>query len=276
MANDAEHISEQVNAHYGKQDYGARILEALRATGTDLQTVTADDIVQATHFMRGKGPVLEIARMADLQRGMRVLDIGSGLGGPARTLATDIGCQVIGLELTDEFYRAAVMLTELTRLSDQVQFVHGNALEMPFPDEHFDAVVMTLVGMHVKDKPRLFRQVYRVLRPGGRFAFQDFAAGPVTPVLYPVGFAYDPSIAFLWPPEELETAILDVGFEEQVWSDQTPAILEMPPAVSAPPGIMPSAPQLLHGANLASNTQSMRRNFEERRLRQFRGVFKRP
>jgi len=276
VADAQQDVTERVRAHYGKQDYGARILEALRATGADLQTVTADDIAQATHFTRGKAPVLDLARLGGLEAGMRVLDVGSGLGGPARTLATDLGCQVTGIELTDAFYQAAVMLTELTGLSDQVQFVYGNAIEMPFPDGHFDAVMMTQVAMLVEDKARLFGQIHRVLRPGGRFVLQDFAAGPVTSLLYPAGFATDPSTVFLVPPVELRTLLSRTGFEEQVWIDQTAALLALPPLTAAPTGGMPTAAQLLLGADLDVTTRTVRRNYEDGRLKLYRGVFARP
>jgi len=108
------------------------------------------------------------------------------------------------------------------------------------------------------------------------FAFQDFVVGPVAPLLYPLPFAADASTNFLLPPDELRKLLLEIGFEERAWVNQTPEILAMPPVAPAPPGAVPTAPQLLQGANLQSNMQRMRRNYEEERLVFYRGVFERP
>src|SRR5262249_444932 len=152
-------------------------------------------------------------------------------------------------------------LTELTGLADQVQFVYGDAVEMPFPDGQFDAVMMTQVAMLVEEKPRLIGQIQRVLRPGGRFVMQDFAAGPVAPVLYPAGFAPGPSTVFLWPPDELRALLLGMRFEEEVWIDQTPALLAVPPVAPAPAGAMPTAAELLLGADPDVTVKTVRRNY---------------
>src|SRR5262245_10977548 len=106
-----------VDAHYGRRDFGALILDTLRAAGKDLDALTPDDVAPLTHLNpRGKEATLELARVGGLSRGLRVLDVGSGFGGPARTLAADLGCQVTGLELTAEFCRVATMLTARTGL----------------------------------------------------------------------------------------------------------------------------------------------------------------
>src|SRR5438270_8474067 len=109
-----------VSAHYGRADLSEPILAALRAAGKDLDALTADDVAPFTHLTgRPKTATLELARLAALQPGMRVLDLGSGLGGPARTLATDFGCRVTGLDLTEAFVRTATMLTARVGLADQ-------------------------------------------------------------------------------------------------------------------------------------------------------------
>ncbi|MFN0073892.1 MAG: class I SAM-dependent methyltransferase [Chloroflexota bacterium] len=263
----------RVNAHYGHQDYAARILDVMRAAGKDLNSLTADDIAPSTHFTRGKAGLLDVLSLADLRPGMRVLDIGSGLGGPARTLATDFDCQVTGLELTEEFHRAAVLLTEMTGLNDRVTLVQGNALDLPFPDQSFDAVLTTQIAMHLEDKERLYGQIHRVLRPGGQYVFQDFMAGPEEPMLYPVPWAKDDSVNFIWQPNDIRELLLRLGFRERHWVDQTAGALSAGPMAPAAPGAIPTAPQLLQGDSLPLNGQMMMRNYEEGRLTIYRGVF---
>ena len=107
-----------------------------------------------------------------------MLDIGSGIGGPARTLAAEFGCRVTGLDVTEAFCRAATMLTGWLRLQDRVTFRHGNALDMPFGDAAFDVAWSQNSMMNIEDKATLFREVHRVLRPGGLFVFDVVLAGP--------------------------------------------------------------------------------------------------
>lgn len=269
-----------VDAHYGGRDIGALILEALRDAGKDLDALTPDDVAPATHLnARGKQATLELAELAGLRRGMRVLDIGSGLGGPARTLASELGCQVTGLELTEEFYRAATMLTTRTGLGGRVTFVHGNALDMPFPDASFEAVWTEQFTMHIEDKARLYTQIHRVLVPGGRFAFREFMAGAVQPIHYPVHWAKDPSISFLRPAAEIRALLTDTGFREVHWEDLTPRVQAAGQQQAAEPGggagTIPSGGQLLHGAELQTMRQNQQRNHDEGRVLTVLGVFER-
>ena len=96
----------------------------------------------------------ELARLTGLHEGMHVLDVGSGLGGPARTLAAEFGCRVTGRDLTEEFCRAAVMLTVRVGLQDRITFQHGSALDLPFEEATFDVVWTQGVFMNIADKPR--------------------------------------------------------------------------------------------------------------------------
>src|SRR5215207_115753 len=152
-----------VDAHYGRQDLGPLILETLRSQGKDLDTLTADDIAPLTHLTgRFKVATVALGRLVELQPGLHVLDLGSGLGGPARTLATEFGCRVTGLDLTVEFVRAAEMLTARVGLGDQISFQQGNALELPFSDASFDVAWHEQFAMHIAAKEQQYREVRRV------------------------------------------------------------------------------------------------------------------
>lgn len=102
-----------------------------------------------------------------------VLDVCSGMGGPARYLAWKTGCDVTGLDLTASRVEGATELTRVAELSDSVRFVQGNALDMPFHDASFTLAIAQEAFAHIPDKPRLLAECARVLQPGGRLVFSD-------------------------------------------------------------------------------------------------------
>jgi SAM-dependent methyltransferase len=162
---------------------------------------------------------LELARLAALRPGLQVLDVGGGLGGPARTLASEFSCDITVLDLTEAYCRVGQMLSERTGLSERVRFQMGNALEMPFPSEQFDLVWTQHSSMNIADKARLAAEIHRVLRPGGRLALYEIMAGGAQPVHFPVPWARTPSMSFLQPPAEVRALIADSGLTEVTWLD---------------------------------------------------------
>jgi ubiquinone/menaquinone biosynthesis C-methylase UbiE len=164
-----------LNQHYGRGDLGAAIVAALGAAGKDPNTLTPDDLAPVDQFhIRGQEATLELVRLAELEPGAHVLDVGGGLGGPARTLAVTVGCRVTVLDLTEEYCRVGADLTQRAGLADRVSFRHGDALALPFEAGSFDAVWTQHSSMNIADKEALYREAHRVLRPGGRI----FASSP--------------------------------------------------------------------------------------------------
>jgi ubiquinone/menaquinone biosynthesis C-methylase UbiE len=271
-----------VGEHYARDDLAAAILTALREAGKDPNSVTAQDLAPVDQLhTRGKDATLELARLAGITLKMQVLDVGGGLGGPARTLATEIGCSVEVLDVTEEFCRAGDILTTRTGLGDLVSFRHASALDVPHPDASFDAVWMQHSSMNIADKERLYAEIHRVLRPGGHLALHEIMAGPVTPIHFPVPWARGPEISFLRPPEEVRALIANVGFEESAWIDETTSAIrwfrERLAAADAASGELP--PLGLHlvlGTNLGQMFRNLARNLQENRVVVVQGVFERP
>jgi ubiquinone/menaquinone biosynthesis C-methylase UbiE len=263
-----------VSGHYAPDDVDSTlraILDALRADGKDLDTLTTDDLAPADQFhSRGKPATLELARLAGLRGGERVLDVGGGVGGPARTLAAEFGCTVTVLDLTEAYCRAGERLTELTRLTDRVSFRQGSAYEMPFEDASFDVAWTQHSSMNMEDKERLYAEIRRVLRPGGTLALHEIMAGPVQPIRFPVPWAADPSISFLRPPDEIRAVLRRLGFVEKAWLDTTPQSLdwfrERTAAAAASPSPPPLGLHLLLGPRIGPAIQSVYRNLQEQRL----------
>jgi SAM-dependent methyltransferase len=216
--------SARVAAHYGAGGIGGRILAALVEAGVDASALTPDVLAPIDQFhTRGIEATLAQAEMAAPRPGMRVLDVGCGIGGPARWLAAKHGCRVTGIDLTEEFIAVADMLTARCGLGDAVAFRHGDALYLPFGEAAFDLVWCQNVSMNVDDKPRFYREIRRVLKPGARFTSTDMAAGPAGAPHYPLPWAREPSISFLVPEAEMRRIIEAAGFRIVEWRNSSTA-----------------------------------------------------
>jgi sarcosine/dimethylglycine N-methyltransferase len=155
-----------------------QILHDLARDGIALEGLT-EEVLQnydQDHF-GGLDAVDVLAVKAGIDRSSHILDVCSGMGGPARYLASRIGCRVTGLDLTPSRHQSAIRLTELVGLQHRVDFRHGSALAMPFADASFDVVIGQEAFAHVPDKPRLIAECVRVVKPDGRIAFTDIMAG---------------------------------------------------------------------------------------------------
>ena len=271
MANTSDF--QAIRDYWGRDGLGPAILDALTASGRDLAALTVDDLAPLDQFHGGGKPATErLARLAELTSGTRVLDVGGGLGGPARTLAVQFGCLVTVVDLTESYVRAAELLTVQLGLADRVTHQVGNALELPFEAGRFDLVWTQNSGMNIAAKEALYAGFHRVLRPGGRLALQEPLAGPVQPPIYPVMWARDASTSFLRPPDELRALIEAAGFRTRVWDDVTaettrPAV---PPVVPAP-----SIQAIVMGDALDAINQNGKRNSDEGRLLLAQAVFDR-
>src|SRR5262245_51586721 len=149
---DASHI-QALNDYWGRDGLGQTILEVLAASDKDLDALTVDELAPLDQFHGGgKAATVRLARLAGLRPGMQVLDVGGGLGGPARTLATEFGCHVTVIDLTESYVRAAEVLTRHMGLADRVTHQVGNAVELPFGNGTFDLVWTQNSGMNIAAK----------------------------------------------------------------------------------------------------------------------------
>ena len=265
-----------VEAHYTRGNLVESIIAGLRAAGLDPDRLTPDDLAPVDEFhTRGRAATEELGELAQPMPGQRVLEVGCGLGGTARYLAAQYGVEVVGVDLTAEYRRVGAMLTERTGLADRVGFVTADALELPFDDGCFDQVWTEHVTMNVVDKPRLFAELRRVLRDGGRLAFHEIVAGPGGAVHFPVPWARRPEISFLALAEELRALIEATGFRVRAWRDATsPArewFHERAAALAAgePPAL---GVHLLLGPDAKEMFANQVRNLEEDRIRLVQAV----
>jgi len=196
-----------------------------------------------------------------------VLDLGCGIGGPARYVAATFGCMVTGVDLSPGFIDAATYLTARCALSDRVTFQAGDALHLPFEDSAFDAVFLQHVAMNIQDRAALYTEVHRILTPGGRFATYDLVLRNGD-VVYPVPWARDASTSFLLSAGDTRTALERAGFQAVLWRDDTQTALDWFKATLAGPP--PSGPGLnlgvVLGPDFLAMTANLARNIREDRL----------
>jgi ubiquinone/menaquinone biosynthesis C-methylase UbiE len=270
-----DQTAREVASHYGRGGLLDRILTALAAAGKEIEHLTVQDLAPIDQFhSRRLRATEELAGLLAPASSDHVIDVGSGIGGPARYLAATFGCRVSGVDLTEEFVATAIELTRRTGLSGLVDFRQGSALELPFPDAAFDLGWTQNVAMNIADRPRWYAEMHRVLKPGGRLAIQDVVQGPSGPLHYPVNWADTPQISFLQTAEATRQMLEQAGFAVQVWQDNSAAAISEAAAERATPAEnRPTLTlELIVGESFRERMRNSRRNMLEDRIRLINAV----
>jgi SAM-dependent methyltransferase len=267
---------EGVEQHYGRGHILDSILRALRQAGKDLDRLAPADLAPVDEFhIRGREATIELAARASLRRGLRVLDVGCGLGGSARYLAAQHGCEVVGIDLTREYVDTASALAAMVGLERMVEFRQASALEVPFEGDSFDVVWTEHVQMNIADKQAFYAEIARVLVPRGRLLFHDIFRGEGGPLWFPVPWSEDGSISFLAAPDAVRDILAALGFSLLDWEDKSQQSLDWFAAASdrlASAGPPPLGLHLLMGENAKTKFQNNIRNLRERRFVVFQAV----
>ena len=208
--------------HYDSAGLSNRLLAALTEAGLAGRRLSPADLAPLDQFhTRGLAATVELAAAARIAATDTVLDVGSGLGGPSRYLAATFGCSVTGIDLSQPFVEAATLLSELTGLTGKVRYRAANALAMPFADASFDVAWSQHVAMNIADRPALYAEIHRVLKPGGRFVVYDVVAGSGEALHFPVPWSTSQDTSFLLSPDSMRQVLEQQGFHVQQWTDRT-------------------------------------------------------
>jgi len=261
--------------HYSVEGIEQRILSALRQAGLNPeQRLTPIELAALDHFHTGGyASSLILQDLAKIQSTDRVLDIGAGLAGAARMLAASPGCEVDCIELSQDFCVGAELLNRLTGLEDLVRVFKGSALDLDFADDTFDVAWMQNVGMNIEEKQKFYTEIHRVLKAGGRFAFQEMTAGHAEPD-FPLPWASKATENFLLSGDEMKTMLEDIGFTTDYFEDVSDSQFN-----PSPSGSGPNIPQVdlslsTYVDNLALKAENAQRSLKDGRVRFYRGVFR--
>ncbi|WP_340200924.1 class I SAM-dependent methyltransferase [Ascidiimonas sp. W6] len=207
--------------HYYQVNLYEKIASHLQDLGFDLDNVKREDIATVDEFhVRGAQVSKELAETVEI-RGSKVLDVGCGIGGPCRMLADEYGCDVTGIDLSEEYTRTASKLSELVGLSSKIKFIHGDATNLPFEEMVFDVVWTQHVQMNINDKLKFYSEIERVLVDKGVFLYYDILKTGNENINYPVPWADEQQISFLATENEIEKILRDLNLKKIKVKDQT-------------------------------------------------------
>ena len=266
--------------YWATGDIYALIVEALRKAGKPLDRLTLPDLAPVDHYhARGFPATVELADRLTVGPDDHILDIGCGLGGPARYFATRFGCKVSGIDITPPFVDAARKLTALLHLESQVEIAQGDGQRLPYADGIFDGALTQHVTMNVVDRPGFFREAHRVLKPGAFFALTEHGLGPNANPLYPAPWSLDGSGSFLTTPSETLALLEAAGFREvevEETGSKYLAAYKQRMTLDAS-GAMPAlGVHLLAGERAAEKTRNAARNIEEERTQPVQVICRKP
>ena len=213
-------MTESIEKHYGTAGIVSRIVQALEEAGLDRSSIDADSLSGADEFhIGGREGTEHVATALELRESDYLLDVGCGIGGPARYFAQSSGAAVTGIDLTPEFIEAALELTDLVGMAQMVDFKIGSATDIPFLDETFDAVAMLHVGMNVEDKEQMMKELARVCRPHGKVVIYDVTIATESDLPYPMPWSTTSEHSFPEAVEKYEEAAADAGLRHLYNSD---------------------------------------------------------
>jgi SAM-dependent methyltransferase len=272
--------SKSISEHWGTGDVYARIMKAMQAASISPDAVTVEQLAPLDHFHAcGFPATVELADALPIQPGHHIVDIGCGIGGPARYLAQRFGCRVSGVDITQPFVEAANRLTTLLKMERQVEIELGDGQHLPYGEAMFDGAYTQHVTMNIADRALFFGEAFRVLRPGAFFAVTEHGLGPEGSPHYPVPWSEDGSGSYLVRPADTVTYLNEVGFVDVKLEDTGAKYLQgyrRAIELAAQGALPPLGVHVLMGQMAPEKTRNAARNIEERRTHPIQIICSKP
>lgn len=271
-------------SHYPQGELDERITAALRLLTDDSGVPDPSRFARFDEFhIGGRAMTERLAGRAGIAADHHVLDIGCGLGGPARTLHRLTGCRVTGLDVTAAFCRVGARLNDLAGCGQRITLMEGDALALPFDDHAFDAVWLQHMTMNIPNARmhELFSDIARIVRPNGVLALHEIVAGAQPMVHYPVPWASAPAQSHLTSLDDLLKETRAAGFTIEPPDDLTAEaiawfedMLERPFTSSTAPS-PPVNLSTVMGPSFPTMAQNLLHSLREDRARVVMGVARR-
>jgi cyclopropane fatty-acyl-phospholipid synthase-like methyltransferase len=255
-------------------------MKAMEAASISPDAVTLEQLAPLDHFhARGFPATVELADALPIQPGHHIVDIGCGIGGPARYLAQRFGCRISGVDITQPFVEAANRLTTLLKMERQVEIELGDGQHLPYGEAMFDGAYTQHVTMNIADRALFFGEAFRVLRPGAFFAVTEHGLGPEGSPHYPVPWSEDGSGSYLVRPADTVTYLNEVGFVDVKLEDTGAKYLQgyrRAIELAAQGALPPLGVHVLMGQMAPEKTRNAARNIEERRTHPIQIICSKP
>ncbi|MBU0462096.1 MAG: class I SAM-dependent methyltransferase [Proteobacteria bacterium] len=261
-------MESEIKKHYNSDNLTEKIKIALIKAGKNLSTLEPKDLSTIDQLHTGGAVAsIELLKKINLSRDALILDAGCGIGGSSRLIARQFDCQVIGIDLADQFIPAANFLTQCTKLENLVSFQQCSILDLPFEENTFDAILCQHVLMNIKDKSRAIKEFFRVLKPEGKLILHEITKGENNTLVFPVPWAASPGISFLEPWNIMSPILEKQGFKTLSYSDETPGACSWWKKVKAmsqknPVRVNALGPGLVFGDNAKFFGENMHTNFK--------------
>lgn len=267
-----------IQAHYAQENMAEQILAALKESGVDVDNLKRKDIASYEEFhIGGRDTTRILAEYAEIQSGTILLDIGCGIGGPARTLVSEYDCKVTGIDITYEFVNTAKVLTEKIRLSDSIRFLRGSGTDLPFEDNSFSTVWMQHITMNVERKDLLFSEISRVLKPNGRLVFHEVIKGDTQELYFPVLWASNPNGSYLLSLKHFQSLLQESNLTEVKMCEHTDLALSYFKQLNEKVKKAPSSKlnlSMLFNKEMPKKAKNVYRNLKEGKIRTIMAVYK--
>jgi ubiquinone/menaquinone biosynthesis C-methylase UbiE len=272
--------TQSIAAHWASGDVYGPIVAALQKMAKPLHGLTVEDLAPVDHFhARGSPATVDLADRLPIQPGQHILDIGCGLGGPARYIARRFHCRVSGIDITPPFVEAGRKLTRLLHMESQVSIEQGDGQRLPYPDATFDGAYTQHVTMNVPDRARFFAEAFRVLKPGAFFGLTEHGLGPTGKPHHPLPWSTDGSGAYLATPDETRRLLEQTGFtnlEIESTGDKYFAAYQQVIQKAERGELPPLGIHLLLGETALAKTRNSARNIAERRTHPIQVICRKP